>query len=104
MRKYRYIRVPVSETEEFYLKRLAQIRRKTPGKILHEMAYHRESDRARIRDSMKALEQLSDIHAEIIRTLRQNPSSFDMYESDLIDLDDRITALAFTLSAVIGGD
>lgn len=102
--RYDYIRVPVTADERAMLERMAAAGRgKTPGRVLHEMAFDRSGEIMRVRAAMKALEHIGAIRAEIVRTLRKNPSSFEMYESDLIALDDKMKEMAQDVAALIGG-
>ena len=49
---------------------------------------------------MGALEHLAEIHAVIVGTLKKDLSGYDMYESDLIALDDRVSDLAREIASV----
>lgn len=107
---YDYIRVSVSPEEREFLEMLVSAgKARNAGTALHQLAFDSEDNNAQMHMVQKTAERIGAIHAELMRKLRTMPDDKEMYESDLIALDDKVMAMAtevsqmFSMLMQIGG-
>lgn len=99
--KYDYVRVPVSPAEREFLNELVRTGKgKNAGAVIRKMAFDPKQDDLWMKYAMEAVEDIGEIRNEIIRLLLKGPT---LYESDLIEIDDKLYELANSVAMLIGG-